>query len=216
MAYDFSLDRKGVISLAAGSVALLLLVFFAGVLTGIGWQSDRDVMWANRQQAPAAHAIIPAKVAVPAKKETASPEPAAAPQAAASARPAAASPAPAEAKAGASPPPAAPSPASPVPATSAAAPAAAPATASTPMTANSSGVELAVQVGAFLDKANAEKLAERLKEAGYASQIVLGGHAPRQWNIVRVGPYHDWDEASEIAALLSRDQATPAVIRLTK
>jgi cell division protein FtsN len=75
------------------------------------------------------------------------------------------------------------------------------------------GVQLAVQVGAFLDKSNAEKLAERLKEEGYAPQIIVSGHSPRQWNIVRVGPYRDWDEASEIAAVLSRDQSTPAVIR---
>ena len=75
------------------------------------------------------------------------------------------------------------------------------------------GVQLAIQVGSFLDKGNAEKLAERLKEEGYAPQIVVGGHAPKQWNIVRVGPYRDWDEASEIAAVLSRDQPSPAVIR---
>jgi cell division protein FtsN len=72
---------------------------------------------------------------------------------------------------------------------------------------------LAVQVGAFLEKANADKLADRLKEEGYAAQIVLGGHAPKQWNFVRVGPYRDWEEASEIAAVLSRNQATPAVVR---
>jgi cell division septation protein DedD len=74
-------------------------------------------------------------------------------------------------------------------------------------------VQLAVQVGAFLDKANAEKLVERLKEEGYQPQIVSAGHAPRSWSIVRVGPYHDWDQASEIAAVLTRDQASPAVVR---
>jgi cell division septation protein DedD len=41
-------------------------------------------------------------------------------------------------------------------------------------------VQLAVQVGAFLERANADKLVERLKEEGYAPQIVLGGHGPQQ------------------------------------
>ncbi len=206
MAYDFSLDRKAAITLSIGSVALLLLAFFAGLLTGIGWQSERDLMIAQRQQ-PARPAEITTAKAVPPAKEpdtapTAPPGPSA--TATAAAEPPAIPPAPPAKEPAA-------------PATAPAGGAAAPAT-SEPTTrmSNSPGVQLTVQVGAFLDKANAEKLAERLKSEGYSSQIIVGGHAPRQWNIVRVGPYHDWDEASEIAAALSRDQPTPAVVRPTR
>jgi cell division protein FtsN len=73
-------------------------------------------------------------------------------------------------------------------------------------------VRLSIQVGSFLQKSNAEKLAGQLKQSGYNPQIVLAGIGSKQWNIVRVGPYQDWEEATQIATLLSRDQATPAVI----
>jgi cell division protein FtsN len=72
---------------------------------------------------------------------------------------------------------------------------------------------LAVQVGAFLERANADRLAAQLKEEGYSPQIVQNGHAPKLWNFVRVGPYHDWDEAAGIASVLSRDLPTPAVVQ---
>ncbi|MBV9506534.1 MAG: SPOR domain-containing protein [Acidobacteriia bacterium] len=74
------------------------------------------------------------------------------------------------------------------------------------------GVRLAVRLGAFLERAEAEKLVERLKEEGYAPRIVVSGPSAHQWNWVRIGPYLDWDEASQIAAVLSRGQATPAVV----
>jgi cell division septation protein DedD len=188
MPYDFSLDRKGAITLSAGSAVLLVLVFVAGVLTGLTWRTPEQGTMADAKPAVSMKPVVAA--AMPPAPPAASK--AAPPQAAQGAMPAT--------------PPATPAPAASAPAaaTPEAAPSAAP---SVP------AVQLAIQVGAFLDKANADKLVERLKEAGYTPEVVLGGHAPRLWNFVRVGPYHDWDEASQIAAVISRDQDTEAVVR---
>jgi cell division protein FtsN len=193
MPYDFSLDRKGAITLSAGSVVLLVLVFVAGVLTGLTWRNPEQEIMAAAKPAvsvkPAAVTVMP-----PAPPKAAPPPQPAQSQPAQSMMPATPPPAPAPATA-------------PAGATPASAPAAAAAAPSVP------AVQLAIQVGAFLDKGNADKLVERLKEAGYTPQIVLGGHAPRVWNFVCVGPYHDWGEASQIAAVISRDQDTEAVVR---
>jgi cell division septation protein DedD len=190
MPYDFSLDRKATITLSAGSILLLVLVFVAGVLTGLTWRSPEPEIMAAQKAAVRVKPVLsaasaplppaPAKVSMPRAAQTASPS-TPAPQAMPSSAPATPDAQPA-----------------------AQAPSAAPET---------PGVQLAIQVGAFLDKANADKLVERLKEAGYAPQIVLGGQPPRQWNFVRVGPYHDWGEASQIAAVISRNEDTEAVVR---
>jgi cell division septation protein DedD len=211
MAYDFSLDRKSVVILSAGSAVILLLVFAGGVMTGITWRAEEDFIAANRSK-PAAPKIREAATPVPGrpeKQETAAAAPPPEPAASAPAPP------PAATSVTASAAPAAAATAPPVTAPGAAASAApAPSASETPVhSATVSGVQLAVQVGAFLDKGNAQKLVDRLKEEGYEPQIILAGHAPRSWNIVRVGPYQDWDQASEIAAVLSRDQPTPAVVR---
>jgi cell division protein FtsN len=190
MPYDFSLDRKATITLSAGSVLLLLLVFVAGVLTGLTWRSPEQEIIAAQKTA------IPVKPVLSVASAPPPPAPAKAPMPQAAQNVSPSTPAPQEM----------PSPAPATPTT--------PAAAQAPSTAPEiPGVQLAIQVGAFLDKANADKLVERLKEAGYAPQVVLGGHPPRQWNFVRVGPYHDWDEASQIAAVISRNEDTEAVVR---
>jgi cell division protein FtsN len=212
MAYDFSLDRKAAVTLGAGSVLLLFLMFAAGVLTGVTWQNEQQMIAARRPAvslpkvvAAAAPGAPPrdkeSKGRVPATASTqdASTTAGAEPEAATAAASAPAPPAPAASEPDAK-------------ATTTAAPAGTAAEPPARVPAYS-GTQLAVQVGAFLEKSNAEKLAEELKAEGYAPQIIVGGHAPRQWNIVRIGPYRDWDEASEIAAVLSRDRSTPAVIR---
>lgn len=212
MSYDFSLDRKATVTLGAGSMLLLILVFVAGVLTGLTWRPDQELMAARKPAVPTEKV----EAANQAGGGGASTKGAAAPSAAAMDK-AQATAAPAAPGSAAAPVAAAPQ----QPAAPAASPAASgmPAAGATPAAAPASvapevpGVQLAVQVGAFLDKANADRLAQRLREGGYTPQIVLGGRAPKQWNLVRVGPYNDWEEAAEIAAVLSRDQATPAVIR---
>jgi cell division protein FtsN len=210
MPYDFSLDRKTTITLSASTLLLIVLVFAAGFLTGANWGSERTLIALNRGQvSPVKASAAAAQNAAPggnAASGTPPPAPAAAPvvTAAPSAGPAPAGPEPKVTSLAADSTPSATVP--PAPATDAA-------PAAELKVAGPAAVQLAIQVGSFLDKANAEKLVERLKEEGYAPQIVMGGHAPKQWNIVRVGPYRDWDEASEIAAVLSRDQPSPAVIR---
>jgi cell division protein FtsN len=194
MPYDFSLDRKATITLSAGSILLLVLVFVAGVLTGLTWRPpEQEIIAAQKAAMPVKPVLSTASAPPP-------PAPAKAPttQAAQTAPPSTGAPQ------------ATPSPAV---AGSAAQTAAEATTSQATTTADTPGVQLAIQVGAFLDKANADKLVERLKEAGYAPQIVLGGHPPRQWNFVRVGPYHDWGEASQIAAVISRNEDTEAVVR---
>jgi cell division protein FtsN len=212
MPYDFSLDRKTTITLSASTLLLIVLVFAAGFLAGVNWGSERTLIALNRGQvSPVKASVAEAQNAVPAGNAAAGTPPAApaaAPTPVVSAAPAAAPAGPEPKSTSLAADSTTPAAASPAPATDAA-----PAAESPVKVGGPAGVQLAIQVGSFLDKGNAEKLAERLKEEGYAPQIVVGGHAPKQWNIVRVGPYRDWDEASEIAAVLSRDQPSPAVIR---
>jgi DedD protein len=203
MPYDFSLDRKATITLSAGSVLLLILVFVAGVLTGLTWRSPAQEIMA--QQKPA---ILPTSMQRPAAPTGAPP-----PQAVQPAAPSTPVPTSQSAMPSAPAPTAA---SSAAPASAAGAAAAAQPTAQASAAVEAPSVQLSIQVGAFIDKANADKLVERLKEAGYAPQIVLGGHPPRRWNFVRVGPYHDWSEASQIAAVISRDEDTEAVVRPMK
>lgn len=203
MAYEFSLDRKATVTLSASSLVLIILVFVAGILTGVSWQSNQDLVAFKKLSAPVPKASAAIQPLAP--QQSAPAEPASPATVAATAAPAstpAASPAPPES-------PAAEPPAT---ATSAAAPESPQATASGTVLAVPN-LLLAVEVGAFLERANADKLAAQLKEEGYSPQIVQGGHAPKQWNFVRVGPYHDWDEAAEIASVLSRDLPTTAVVR---
>jgi DedD protein len=208
MAYEFSLDRKATVTLSASSLILIILVFVAGILTGVTWQSNQDLI---------AFQKLPAR----APKASAEMQPPAFTQAAAAAPPTpaaavVATPAPAPTPAASPGPPEPPATEAAATATSAAAPQSAQVA---PQVAASGTVQavpnllLAVQVGAFIERADADKLAAQLKEEGYSPQIVQAGQAPKQWNFVRVGPYHDWDEAAEVAAVLSRDQPTPAVVR---
>jgi cell division protein FtsN len=200
MTYDFSLDRKSTMVLSAGSVFLVLLVFFAGFLAGMSWRRESSLAVNLRTPATVAAAPPPK----PASPKASTGEPAAA----VPANPAPVAPAvPTGATPAAEAPPAASA------ATQAvAAQAASPAATSSVPAPEQNGVRLSVQVGSFLQKSNAEKLADQLKQSGYNPQIVLAGIGSKQWNVVRVGPYQDWDEAASIAAQLSRDQAAPAVI----
>jgi DedD protein len=201
MAYEFSLDRKATVTLSAGSLVLIILVFVAGILTGVTWQSNQDLI--AFQKLPARVPKASAVIQPPAPQQSA---PAAPPSPAATM---AATPAPTPTPAASPDPPAAEPAAT---ATSAAAPQSTQAAASGTVPAVPN-LQLAVQVGAFLERANAEKLAAELKEEGYSPQIVQNGNASKQWNLVRVGPYQDWDEAAEIASVLSRDLPSPAVVQ---
>jgi cell division protein FtsN len=197
MNYDFSLDRKSTVVLSAGSVLLIVLVFVAGFLAGMSWRTEPRTIIASQRTT-----VAPASTTSPSAQSAKAPASGDPPKTGTTqaARPA---------EEPATPPipkPAEPDPVSvPVAATSAAV-----ASARAP---EQSGVRLSIQVGSFLERANAQKLADELTHLGYNPQIVIAGSGPKQWSIVRVGPYLDWDEATHIAALLSRDQTSPAVIR---
>lgn len=192
MTYDFSLDRKATATLGAGSALLLILVFIAGVLTGLTWRSDQDLMAVRKPAVVVEKAAGAAEGAGRMQMANVAPPPAGLPMPPAASMAMAAAPSATNTASNQAPAP--------------------PATAAS-QAPEIPGVQLAIQVGAFLERANADKLADRLKEEGYASEVVLGGHPPKQWNFVRVGPYRDWEEASQIAAVLSRDQATRAVVQ---
>jgi cell division protein FtsN len=208
MAYEFSLDRKATVTLSASSLVLIILVFVAGILTGVTWQSNQDLVAFQKlpRRAPKASAVMQP----PAFTQEAAATPST-PAAAVAATPAfALTPA---ASPGAPQPPAAEPAATASSAAASRSPQVAPQVAASDTVTVVPDLQLAVQVGAFLERANADKLAAQLKEEGYSPQIVQDGHAPKQWNFVRVGPYHDWDEAAEIASVLSRDLPSPAVVR---
>lgn len=90
----------------------------------------------------------------------------------------------------------------------------APSTPSANSKPRSSGIYLAIQVGSFRESANAEELAGRLKSSGYQPEVSSRPDVNgREWYIVRVGPYHDWTEATEAAEEISKRQGTQAFIR---
>jgi cell division protein FtsN len=72
---------------------------------------------------------------------------------------------------------------------------------------------LAVQVGAFAVKANAETLVQSLGDMGYKPLISRSTDAHgHQWYVVRVGPYTQWNAASRVAARISMSEDVNPVI----
>ena len=65
------------------------------------------------------------------------------------------------------------------------------------------GPLLFVQVGAFADEANAERLAERLKASGFPSSMVVSdGNGRRALHRVRIGPLRDAYEFDQVSGRL--------------
>ena len=75
-------------------------------------------------------------------------------------------------------------------------------------------LRLSVQVASFLELVRAQRLAETLKQQGFGP-ISIGQSSVDQetWHIVRLGPYQDWDSASQIIAELQRSYDLQPVIR---
>jgi cell division protein FtsN len=64
---------------------------------------------------------------------------------------------------------------------------------------------LAVQVASFLDRDRAERFAASLKRQGFdKTRVEEIASAEQTWHVVRLGPYHDWDSASRVAAEIER------------
>ncbi len=71
-----------------------------------------------------------------------------------------------------------------------------------------------VQVGAFLEKDNAEDLAEDLKDKGYAPYIIsVWDSMKRQWHTVRLGDYDTQEEAAKAAGEFAKKERMAASIR---
>jgi hypothetical protein len=67
MAYDFSFDKKSIAALLIGSVALCALLFFAGVLVGVGWDDAEPSTRTAAQKTPPESGEPPAQPVVAAE-----------------------------------------------------------------------------------------------------------------------------------------------------
>lgn len=71
-----------------------------------------------------------------------------------------------------------------------------------------------VQVGAFLEKTNAEVMLQDLRKKGYTPYIhTIWDAMKRQWHTVRLGNYEDQEEASKSAADFTKKERIPTSVR---
>lgn len=78
----------------------------------------------------------------------------------------------------------------------------------------SSGLAFSVQVGAFLSKRNAEKLAALLREKGYEAYLsVMDDFSKRPWYTVRIGSHTSLEKAQEEAGAFSEKEKMTATVR---
>ena len=222
--FSIQMSRARVITVAACFVAAGLLLFVAGTVTGLLVASSSVKALTDLAQSAATKPAIepdkepsaaPAPVSsdsapagasgdsnqtAPAASPAAAPASLPAPAAAPSSQPAA-SPAPS------SPPAAAPA-AAPAPASSAAttaiaqkdSTAAAPAAAE-PAYDTTFAIPLAIKVCSFTGKASAEAMVTALAAKGYRASLGhSSGAGGRTWYVVKLGPYTEWNTASNVAA----------------
>ncbi|MFT4113347.1 SPOR domain-containing protein [Silvibacterium sp.] len=73
--------------------------------------------------------------------------------------------------------------------------------------------ELAVRVGSFSNRANADALVQSLRDKGYRPAVgqFTDGHG-RHWYVVKLGPYARWNTASAVAARISIAEKLSPVI----
>jgi cell division septation protein DedD len=226
-AYQFAIGRSRALILAGCFVAAAALLFFAGTITGTLYTASRQSSAAvappsvKGPELPAVKASAtgpsapaagqPASVAeVPTSESattTLAPEesPIASSSIAADAAPASTGP------------PAAPSTAATANAEVKPQPAAKPVPAATPtltqVTATSYAIQLAVRVGSFSVKSNAETLTRSLRDMGYQPTLSRSTDIHgRVWYVVKLGPYTKWNTASVIATRISiAENVTPVI-----
>ena len=205
MTYDFALDKKAVISLIVGSVAIAALLFVAGLLVGRQWLGTDSVA--------VAHAAENERAALPT-------QPVLNDEAAAPAAPKAKPALPLPKQAGENPA----APAAPT------APVAAPGNVPPPQVISEAETENAdqsaagtqpaepdyvtVQVGVFLDDKEAGRLLQQMESKGYRPTFFTGRDAEsRQWYAVRIGVYSDKQQAASAAANFTKQEKLKAVVR---
>lgn len=70
-----------------------------------------------------------------------------------------------------------------------------------------------VQIGSFVVKRNASKLADDLKGKGYEMYILKTPDSKgRLWYVVQIGGYADWEEASQVASEFTKKEKIVAVV----
>jgi cell division protein FtsN len=207
MTYDFALDKKAVISLIVGSVAIAALLFVAGLIVGRQWLGTDSVAVAHAAEND--HAALPTEpvlneetAAAPASPKT---KPAALPL------PKQAGETPAEQTA---------------PAASVVVPGNIP----PPQVVSEAAIEnpgesaantqlaesdyVTVQVGVFLDDKEAGRLLQQMENKGYRPTFFSGRDAEsRQWYAVRIGVYSDKQQAASAAANFTKQEKIKAVVR---
>jgi cell division septation protein DedD len=218
--YHFSLDRARVLLLAGCFAAAAILLFFAGSISGMLFSGGRAAASRTSQLKPV---MKPAQsLGSAAQKPPAEPTPASA--SGSSTNASAQTPQPLAVAAGTAVA-AASAPIATAPATPAAIPAAQPASASVeakppqPAVASPRPVEasyaipLAVRVGSFAVKSNAEALMVSLEDMGYRPAMSrYSDESGRQWYVVTLGPYTRWNAASRVAARVSIAENVKPVI----
>lgn len=246
-AYQFAIGRSRALILAGCFVAAAVLLFFAGAITGTLYTSARQssaqaVVNAPVVKAPelpsvkapeagagssapsedqaASAAEAPASgsaTSTPAPEESPAPASAATPPSAMTSANAEASAASTPAAVSAPPTnlPAAPSAVATVNPRAAAKPASAPAPPA--IAAPSYAIQLAVRVGSFSVKSNAEAVTQSLRDMGYqpalSRSIDLHG---RVWYVVKLGPYTKWNTASAVATRVAIAESVTPVIGPTQ
>ena len=208
MNYEFSLTKTAVISLVAGAIVFGVLLFAAGLVVGAQWLES-------------ANAATPDAVA---KKEEAElpKEPVLNDEATAPKKPTL--PAQPDQKPASPGLPKQPGATQPQPASQAAGPQAATDGAvkiiqDTETEANGDAAEtepqyVTVQVGAFLDQNEANRLLKDIERKGYAPSFFSGRDAEaRQWYAVRIGAYSDRQQAANAAVNFTRQEKMKAVVR---
>jgi hypothetical protein len=232
MNYDFTLDKKGMISVLASSVLMGALLFVAGLILGSYWTANGPTVSAAAKKSanpadkdPNAPPLEPILIndvpqtnlggpnkpttglnspAMGAGSSMLPPAQAGGPQAPAAAPQSAAAP-----DQGADNKPAN------APATDGAATQTAkPEDASAPaQTANDSDL-VTVEVGTFLDSNAANHLYKSLERKGYAPTFFTGRDAQsREWYSIRIGAYSDKQQAENAAANFSKQEKMKAKVR---
>lgn len=222
MTYDFTLDKKALVSVLAGWIVMALLLFAAGLIVGTYWITGGSggAATASAKTAGASRAALPTE---PVLTDEASPLDATAPakeagsaktgaatsgQGAAQTQTAAATSEDANQKAAVPP----------VPefsekAKQEAAQTPPVASAGSDNSAGSSGT-FTVQVGVFLEQIEASRLLKEMERKGYAPNFFADRDSEdRQWYAVRIGAYADKDQAANAAANFSKQERIKAVVR---
>ncbi len=75
-------------------------------------------------------------------------------------------------------------------------------------------VHLSVQVASFLELVRAQRLTETLKQQGFGPISIGQSNVDQEtWHVIWLGPYQDWDNASQIVSELQRSYDLQPMIR---